>query len=55
MVIILGIPQEKQYNFNDKIQLKINYIDSKKNRILENKKNINYYDDYNIDDISGER
>ena len=55
LVIILGIPQEKQYNFNDKIQLKINYIDSKKNRILENKKNINYYDDYNIDDISGER
>jgi Rad3-related DNA helicase len=25
MVIILGIPQEKQYNFNDKIQLKKNY------------------------------
>ena len=55
MVIILGIPQEKQYNFNDKIQLKINYIDSKKNKILENKTNINFSDDYNLDETSGER
>ena len=55
MVIILGLPQEKQYNFSDKIQLKMNYIDSKKNKILNNKKNVNYYDEFNIDDISGEK
>ena len=54
MVIILGLPQEKQYNFSDKIQLKINYIDSIKNKILKNKKNINYEDDFNLGDVSGE-
>ena len=56
MVIILGLPQEKQYNFSDKIQLKINYIDLKKDRILSDKKDINFSeDDFNLDDISGEK
>ena len=54
MVIILGLPQEKQYNFSDKIQLKINYIETRKNKILKNRKNINYEDDFNLDDISGD-
>ena len=55
MVIILGLPQEKQYNFSDKIQLKINYIDLKKDKILKDKKNINFSDDdFNLDEISGE-
>ena len=55
MVIILGFPLEKQYNFNDKIQLKMHYIDSKKNKILNNRRNINYSDDYNLDEVSGEK
>jgi len=55
MVIILGFPQEKEYNYKDKIQLKMNYIDNKKNRILNNRRNISYSDDFNLDEISGEK
>ena len=54
MVIILGFPQEKEYNYKDKFQIKMNYIDSKKSRILNNRRNISYSDDFNLDEISGE-
>ena len=54
MVIILGFPQEKEYNYKDKIQLKINHIDTKKAQILNNRRNISYNDDFNLDEISGD-
>ena len=52
MVVCLGVPYDTEYNFDDKIQLKIKYLDDK---IKEKYKNNNNYS-YNIyNEITGEK
>ena len=56
MIIILGLPQNQInfFNFDDKIQLKMNYINKKNILIAKTKKNVSYYDEYS-DDITSEK
>ena len=52
MVVCLGIPYDTEYSYDDKMQLKIKYLDDKIKNNLHN----NYNNYYNIDnELSGEK
>ena len=57
MVVCMGIPYDTEYSFDDKIQLKIKYLDDKIKKKLSNNNNQNSinYNNKKKDELNGEK